>query len=343
VTTDPPPREQRFYLEQFSGHTLVIASLATADADVAAVQACVADLVAEGVRVVLLTPGGRVAHWQPDDAGIVSAWRQLRRHGRMRIALPTDHDILGVAVRLATRLRAFKLVLLAPDVPRPTDQDRTASFVTLGDQHAAGDWLAAHAARALAGGVATVNVCHPADVAEELLTYSGAGTCYGLKDYCRVRRVGIDDYLQVTQLIAGGAEEGYLQPREPDAVARLIVNGYGARVGDHHLAGFAALLTEPYVAEELGEVCALTTISRFAGGGVGSQIIDRILTDAAEAGLQGVFACTHSDTAARFFRRLGFVSVPQAELPKTKWEEYEPDRRGGLQAFMHHLVMVGAS
>lgn len=343
MSADPPPRERRFYLEQFSGHTLVIASLATADEDVAAVEACVADLVDQGVRIVLLGPGGRVAHWQPDDAGIVSAWRQLRRHRRMRIALPADHDILGTGVRLATRLRAFKLVLLSQDAPGPAQEDRPSSFVTLDDQQVDGDGLAALAARALAGGVATVNVCQPADVATELLTYAGAGTCYSLQDYCRVRRVGIDDYLQVTQLIAGGAEEGYLQPREPDAVARLIVNGYGARVGDHHLAGFAALLTEPYEAEGLGEVCALTTISRFAGGGIGSQIIDRILADAAEAGLQGVFACTHSDTAARFFRRLGFVSVPQAELPKTKWEEYHPDRRAGLQTFMHHLVLVGAA
>ncbi|WP_370324129.1 GNAT family N-acetyltransferase [Euzebya sp.] len=340
-----PARERRFYLEQFTGRTLVIARAAGSPADVAPhaepVDALVADLVAEGVRVVLVQPGGRVAHLQPDDAGVVAVWRQLRRHGRMRIALPDDHDILRTAVRLAARLRAFKLVLVSPTAVRPTPESRPASFVSLDAAHADGEGLAALAAEALAGGVATVNVCHPADIAEELLTYAGAGTCYTLGDYCRVERVGIDDYDGVADLIAHGVEEGYLKPREPDAVAQLIVNGYGARVGDHHLAGFAALLTEPYAREGLGEVCALTTISRFAGEGVGSQIVDAMLRDAADRGLAGVFACTTAEPAARFFRRLGFVEVPQAELPAAKWDGYEPDRRTSLRCFLHQLVMLG--
>lgn len=341
MTNAPPPRERRFYLEQFSGHTLVIACDATAASDIAAVDACVADLVGEGVAVVVVGTGGRVAHWQPDDAGIVSAWRQLRRHGHMRIDLPGDHEILATGVRLATRLRAFKLVLTSPGI-LPAGGP-VESFVTLDPDHVGGDGPVELAAEALVGGVSTVNVCRPTDLAEELFTYAGVGTCYTLGDYCRVQRVGIDDFAQVSQLIASGVEEGYLTPRDPDAIARLIVNGYGARVGDQHLAGFAALLTEPYADRAMGELCALTTISRFSGGGVGSQIVDRILADAKAAGLDGVFACTASDNAARFFRRLGFVAVPQAEVPPVKWEGYDPDRRDRVQAFVHHLVMVGAA
>jgi amino-acid N-acetyltransferase len=334
-----PVRERRFYLQQFTGRTLVVA--APDDTDDAAVGSCIADLVAEGVRVVHVGPGGRVAHWQPDDAGVVAVWRQLRRHGRMRISLPADSDLLGTAVALAIRLRAFKLVLLDPDHPRPAAGARPESFVTLGADEAAGGGLQALAARALSDGVDTVNLCHPADLGEELLTYAGAGTCLTLQDYCRVGRLGIDDFPQVVELIRHGVEEGYLKDRDADAVARLVVNGYGARVGGHHLAGFAALLTEPYADQRMGEVCALTTISRFSGGGVGGQVVDRMLADAVANGLHGVFACTTAEPAARFFRHLGFVEVPQGEVPAVKWEGYDPARRPAVRAFVHHLAMIG--
>ncbi|CAN5186646.1 hypothetical protein BH23ACT9_BH23ACT9_08310 [soil metagenome] len=339
MTGPLPPRERRFYLAQFTGRTLVVAAADDVAADT--VDACIADLVAEGVRVVLLATGGRVAHWQPDDAGIVSVWRQLRRHGRMRIALPTDHDIHGAAVALAMRLRAFKLVLLTSDLARPGVDQRPESFVTLDPGDSTGEGGLAMAARALAGGVATVNLCHPADLAEELLTYAGAGTCVTLQDYCRVDRLGIDDFPQVAELIGWGVEEGYLKSRDDDALARLVVNGYGARVGDHHLAGFAALLTEPYADQHTAEVCALTTISRFAGGGVGARVVDRMLADAVAEDLRSVFACTTAEPAARFFRRLGFVEVPQAEVPEEKWRDYDPDRRPDVRTFVHHLSMLG--
>ncbi len=341
ATTEVPRRERRFYLEQFAGRTMVVAEQPRPDGATSdAVDRCITDLVAEGVQVVHLQGGGRVAHWAPDDAGIVSAWRQLRRHGRMRISLPDDADVLGTAVRLAARLRAFKLVLTSTDEPRPQAAARPDSFVTIAPTEAGPSGMRALAADALAGGVQTVNVCHPDDIAEELLTYAGAGTCYSLQDYCRVERVGIDDYHQVTQLIERGVEEGYLKPRDPDAVARLIVNGLGAMVGDHHLAGFAALLTEPYADRRMGELCGLSTISRFAGGGVGGQLVAEILRSAARDGLQGVFACTTSESAAGFFRRLGFVEVPQSELPEAKWADYDGARRDGLRAFMHLLTMI---
>ncbi|HUG86434.1 MAG TPA: hypothetical protein VMM13_17845, partial [Euzebya sp.] len=243
-------RERRFYLEQFSGHTLVVAHDDAVHATT--VDRCVADLIAEGVRVVLLRPAGPVTAaaaqpWRADDEGVVEVWRRLQDGGRMEVVLPVGTDVLTTAAALAVRLRAFKLVLVSAAQPRPDEGPHPESFLTLGAGEGSGEGPRAVAARALAGGVATVNLCHPADIAEELLTYAGAGTCFTLQDYTRVERVGIDDFPQVAELIQRGVEEGYLKARDPDAVARLVVNGYGARVGGHHLAGFASLLTEPYV------------------------------------------------------------------------------------------------
>ncbi len=344
-TTSLPVRERRFYLEQFGGRTLVIGRGPGSDGDAEVVDRLVAGLVAEDVRVVLIEPGGRVAHWQPDDAGVVAAWRQLHRHGQMRVRLPAEVDHLTLAVRLAVRLQAFKVVLVDEGHDR-TASDRDAaraaaadSFITLREHHRDGR-LGKLAGEALDGGVATVNVCHPRDIAEELLSYAGAGTCYTRSDYTTVRRVAIDEYAVVAELIERGVEESFLKARSPDAVARLVVNGWGAYVGDHHLAGFAALLTEPYAAEGLGELSALTTISRFVGGGVGGRLVEGILRAAVVEGLQGVFACTTSESAATFFRRLGFVDVPQTELPQAKWDGYDAERRPRVRAFMHLLTMI---
>lgn len=333
--TAVPEFERRFYLEQFTGRTLVIGTVDRTDLDV--VETCAAELVAAGVQVVLLVGGGPAGEggpWRPDDEGTVAVWRQLRRDRLVRLDLAAD--ALPTAVDLGARLRAFKLVLLDPAQPRP-EQERPDSYVTLGDADAQAGGARGLAVRALTGGVSTVNLCHPADVAEELLTYAGAGTCFTMGDWTRVERLGIDDFPQVAELIHRGVEEGYLKARDDDAIARLVVNGYGAVVGDHHLAGFASLLTEPYAADRVGEVCALSTISRFGGGGVGATLVRAILDDAAAQGLAGVFACTAVDAAARFFARLGFTEVPQDRIPAAKWAGYDPVRQPSVRAFLHGL------
>ena len=60
----------------------------------------------------------------------------------------------------------------------------------------------------------------------------------------------------------------------------MLINGYGATIGTHHLAGICALVTEPYVDEHAGEIVGLYTITRFKGEGVGGRLVARVLDDA---------------------------------------------------------------
>lgn len=313
--------EQRFYLAHFRGRTIVIAG---ADALTEPVADCVAALTAAGVRVVLTDPAGD--RWDGRDRAVVDLWAALSASGSVTVGTADAHAAHAVGAAVAIRLRAHKLVLLDPAAPSTNAGGRPRSFATLA-QPDPGDARGGLIAAVLEAGVDGVNVCRPVDLAEELLTYRGAGTLYTRDDYCTVERLGIDDFDQVQRLIEQGVLEGYLKPRSADDLARLVVNGYGAHMGDHHMAGFAALLTEPYAAEAMGEICAVSTISRFAGEGVGGRLVQRIVVDATDRGLRGLFACTVSDSAVRFFGGHGFAEVSQAAVPAAKWEDYDDARR----------------
>jgi len=190
---------------------------------------------------------------------------------------------------------------------------------------------------ALLGGVTSVNLCSLAGVARELFTYEGSGTLFTLQDYCTVQRLGVDDYEEVERLIERGQREGLLKLRTPEAVADMLVHGYGATIGAHHLAGICALITEAYVTEHAGELVGLYTITRFKGEGVGARLVARVLSEARDAGLAYVFACTTEARAQGFFERQGFRRVNHDEVPSSKWTAYDPQRKAAVAAFRFDL------
>src|SRR5262249_60204437 len=94
---------------------------------------------------------------------------------------------------------------------------------------------------ALLAGVRAVNLCTLEGLARELYTYEGSGTLFTHEDYCRIERLGIDDFEEVERLISRGQREGYLKPRTAAEVARILINGFGAEIGSHHFAGVCGL------------------------------------------------------------------------------------------------------
>ena len=98
----------------------------------------------------------------------------------------------------------------------------------------------------LEGGVSSVSLCPIAGLARELFTYEGCGTLFTLTDYCRVERLGIDDFHEVEKLLERGERERHLKARTPEEIGQLLLHGYGARLGtvSGDFAGFCALL--PY-------------------------------------------------------------------------------------------------
>ncbi|MGH7788166.1 MAG: GNAT family N-acetyltransferase [Candidatus Binatia bacterium] len=284
------------------------------------------------------------------DGALTAAWLTLRKRPLLVGALE-EGRLVEVAQQLAGRLRVHKLVVVQRDGgiqsasgPPLSFMDEAMLTATLQPGQAEWAGLASrretldHIRAALRGGVHSVNLCALDGLARELYTYEGSGTLFTHEDYCRIERLGIDDFEEVERLIARGQREGYLKPRSPAEVARILLNGFGAEIGSHHFAGVCGLETEAFRADGVGEIVGLYTITRFKGEGVGGRLLARALEEARSLGLRYVFACTVDERAQAFFEREGFRRVGHREVPASKWIGYERQRLARLRVLRYDLA-----
>ncbi len=355
--------EKSFYLDEFRGNTLCISvRLSEIEAPGCAPWRLLRELAANHTRVVLLAgcsdPArkrkrlGEVVNGppprknpvtvhaieRPSDGQLATVWNTLRRQPIFAATVPSRH-LLARAEWITSRLRIQKWViaqagggLRTPGGTQISFMDDSVLTETL--RQGAAEWAGFEKRRttleaiqqALRNGVEAVNLCSPDRIATELYTYEGAGTLFTLEDYCRVERLGIDDYDEVERLLERGRREGFLKKRSRDEIDAILLNGFGATIGRNHLAGVCALLTTPYRRARAGEIAGLYTLTRFKSEGVGRRLLDHIAAGAKEAGLRYLFACTSDANAADFFTRQGFQSVGRSGVPAAKWRDY-PRRR----------------
>ncbi len=283
---------------------------------------------------------------EPDLASLMRLWSLLRGGPIAVVWVPHAPwmSLAGYAVKLAARLKVHKLVLMDPEGGVGSDGalsflDESVLATLLGAGQA--EWIGLGHRRALIQvireglleGIPSINLCTLSGLARELFTYEGSGTLFTLEDYCRVERLGIDDFREVERLLERGRREGFLKIRSPEEIGEILFTGYGATIASGHLAGVGSLLCERYQAEHSGEIVALYTVSRFKGEGVGAKLLARILAEARSRQLQSVFACTTEERAAQFFLRHGFRQVMPAEVPAAKWIGYDVER-------MRHLTVL---
>jgi amino-acid N-acetyltransferase len=277
------------------------------------------------------------------------AWLTLRKQPLL-VGLVEDGRLVDLAQRLAGRLRVHKLVLVQAEGGVASADGTALSFMDEAMlaavlQPGQAEWAGLAARRdmleavraALLGGAHAVNLCTLDGLAQELYTYEGSGTLFTREDYCRIERLGLDDFEEVERLIARGQREGFLKPRTPWEVARILINGFGAEIGSHHFAGVCGLEVDAYRAEQVGEIVGLYTITRFKGEGVGGRLVARALEEARALALRYVFACTVDERAQVFFERLGFRVVTPDDVPAVKWVGYERQRRARLKVLRRDL------
>jgi len=350
-----PFGEREFYLAEFRRRTIGIAWPAGEEPRPTPLADVVDELVANGSRVVVLSPTeGAFAH-----AGAESAvdfkdsnfapllWKKLRDSGRSGLLL-SNEAFEDECHRAALALGLSKVVWIqsTPPLERSVGAGRI-SVVDLAHLErllgcSAGDGASCqqetplrvvpgreyllHAIRNMIdGGIPSVNVCAPQQLAEELFTYAGAGTFFTRDRYAEVRPLGIDDYDLASDLIARGEADGYLVPRDGDARDAVLVHALGVFIEGRYLAGIGAVL--PHPSENAGEIASLFALTRYVGEGVGAQIVQFAMARASRDGLAYLFSCTTSDRVEAFFIRQGFRRVLPDDVPKAKWEAYDPERR----------------
>jgi amino-acid N-acetyltransferase len=171
-----------------------------------------------------------------------------------------------------------------------------------------------------------------------LFTYEGCGTLFTRGEYCQVEKLGIDDFHEVEKLLQRAEQEGYLKPRTPQETARLLLYGYGARLGPASMepAGFCALL--PYADDQAAEIVGLVTITRYQGEGVGGRLVEAMIQEGTRQGLTYVFACTTQEGAQRLFTRHGFQCVPPDAVAAAKWQGYDPARQQQVAVYRRDLT-----
>ena len=363
-----PAAERDFYVAEFAGSTIVV-SLPGGDLGSDAVGLVATSLAGGDARLVLVTgaerdtqgPAGarRPVEGIAADAPVVSIGDGLdpSRLGelwltvsdaRVVVVESTSPHTATVAAGIAAALRALKLVITDDRggwgrPPRSLADVRThrdAYRSQLADRQDATVVEALEVA--LAGGVASVNLCRAEDLYLELFTFDGTGTLFTSGGYVEVSTLRIDDLAAVEELVAQGISDGLLRPRDRLEVAAMAATGLGARVvGSGHLAGIVGLETDAYLAQGLGEVSALYTVSRFSGSGAGGLLVDGLVERAVEAGLRALFAVTVAEPAASLFLRKGFAEVSPAVLPEEKWTGYDVTRRSEARAFWLDLDQSG--
>ena len=357
MSNEPHPfSEREFYLAEFRRRTIGIAWPETELPVREPLAEVVALLVANGSRVVILSPreelveiGSALPAIDFSETNFAPLlWRRLRDRGHagLRISSQTFETDCAQA---AQTLRLAKVVWVQSNPPvRRMDGDGRVSVVDLphlerlladGTGEGEGEpslriepgreGLLGAIRGMLDAGIPSVNVCAAEQLAEELFTYAGAGMFFTRDRYAEVRPLALDDFDPASDLIARGEADGYLVPRDAESRDAVLAHGLGVFIEGRYLAGIGAVL--PHPSENAGEIASLFALTRYVGEGVGSQIVRFAMDRASRDGLAYLFSCTTSDRVEAFFLRHGFRRVSPDDVPKAKWEDYDSERRSRVR------------
>ena len=131
-----------------------------------------------------------------------------------------------------------------------------------------------------------------------------------------IRRALIADVKIIHQLIAERADQGHILARpmsELYSQLRDFVVDLDETTGD--IVGCGAM---QIVWEDLAEIRSLAVRTSHEGKGAGSRLIDSILREALEMGIQKVFVLTYRPG---LFERFGFARMDKSELPHKIWAD----------------------
>ncbi len=128
------------------------------------------------------------------------------------------------------------------------------------------------------------------------------------------RRAGIKDVNDITELINYYAKLGDMLSRSHMQVYSQLRDYYVAVAGDR-VVGCGAL---NIIWDNLAEVRSLAIAPDYVGQGLGREIVNRLLADAAELTLPQVFTLTYKPV---FFEKVGFTRVDKKDLPHKVWKD----------------------
>lgn len=130
-----------------------------------------------------------------------------------------------------------------------------------------------------------------------------------------LRKATLADIARLQQLIQSFVARGVMLPRNELELAEHIRDFTVALDVDGTLLGAGAL---QIYTPTMAEVRSLAVNTATQGRGVGKRVIDSLICDAEDLGLESIFAFTY---VTGFFEKVGFREVPRSELPLKVWKD----------------------
>ena len=129
------------------------------------------------------------------------------------------------------------------------------------------------------------------------------------------RKAEIGDAQAIHDLINLYAQRGDMLPRTMGEVYENLRDFFVVRSPGEELMGCVAL---HIVWSDLAEVKSLAVSEDVQTRGTGSLLVNAVVSEARDLGLDRLFALTYRPT---FFERLGFVQADVMTLPRKVWNE----------------------
>jgi amino-acid N-acetyltransferase len=123
------------------------------------------------------------------------------------------------------------------------------------------------------------------------------------------------DIGSILELINGYAARGIMLPRTEFEMSESIRDFTVVTGPEGELLGCAAL---HFYTPALGEIRSVAVSERAKTHGVGRQLVESLVKEAEEQGLDAVFAFTY---VVDFFRKTGFHEVERGILPLKAWKD----------------------
>jgi amino-acid N-acetyltransferase len=125
------------------------------------------------------------------------------------------------------------------------------------------------------------------------------------------KKAKLGDIEEMQRLVAPEVESGIILDRSDDEIATNI-RSYTLVMHNSSLIGFCALHIH---SPSLAEIRSLIIKEGFRGKKAGTGLIQKVLEEGVELGLQKVLSLTYEK---EFFEKLGFVEIPKETLPEHK-------------------------
>ena len=159
----------------------------------------------------------------------------------------------------------------------------------------------------------------------EIFDKVGLGTMIHANEYDRIRKAAADDIADIYALVKQASRQNHLIARSMQEVEKRLNDFYVYEV-DESIIGCTCLI--PYDTK-VAELASVYIQPYYQGKGIGKKLAQYTITQAQQLGFEKIIAL--STQASEFFtEHLGFVKTTSDQLPPSRREAYEANKRNSI-------------